>query len=313
VETQSRRAETVRGTQSFVHILSACWRRPALTALEVAWRWAFGAPAAALIGYEGLRVLRETRVDVGALKQMSLLDPSGSAAMLAQMSTTLMPPMLRIAEWLGPLLLAVWVVVSSFGRGMVLRRVDARLHTRPVVLMVLQTARMTALAASFAVWFLCLRAAGRIAVNDPLAAGQEPNLVLYFALAIVATLGLFTLWAAASWSLSVAPLLATLRNLGVRASLAAAFRLGPVRSKLVEINLIMGIIRIMLVVLAIALSACPLPFESVATPGFMAWWYAFVTILYLMAADLFHVVQLVYYLEMLRAYDRRDPGLRTST
>jgi hypothetical protein len=25
------------------------------------------------------------------------------------------------------------------------------------------------------------------------------------------------------------------------------------------------------------------------------------------------VVQLVYYLEMLRAYDRRDPGLRTST
>jgi hypothetical protein len=45
----------------------------------------------------------------------------------------------------------------------------------------------------------------------------------------------------------------------------------------------------------------------------MAWWYAFVTILYLTAADLFHVVQLVYYLEMLRAYDRRDPGLRTST
>ena len=172
---------------------------------------------------------------------------------------------------------------------------------------------MTALAASFAVWFLCLRAAGRIAVNDPLAAGQEPNLVLYFALAIIATLGLFTLWAAASWALSAAPLLAMLRNLGVRASLAAAFRLGAVRSKLVEINLIMGIVRIMLVVLAIALSACPLPFESVATPGFMAWWYALVTILYLIAADLFHVVQLVYYLEMLRAYDRGGPEFRTST
>ena len=147
METQSRRAETVRGTQSFVHVLSACWRRPSLTALEVAWRWAFGAPAAALIGYEGLRVLRETQVDVGVLKQMSLLDPTGSAAALAQMSAALMPPMLRTAEWLAPLLLAVWVVVSSFGRGLVLRRVDARLHTRPVVLMVLQAARMTAQAA----------------------------------------------------------------------------------------------------------------------------------------------------------------------
>src|ERR1019366_10828360 len=55
---------TVRGTQSFVHTLSACWKRPSLTALEVLWRWAFGAPAAALITYEFLRVLRETRFEV---------------------------------------------------------------------------------------------------------------------------------------------------------------------------------------------------------------------------------------------------------
>jgi hypothetical protein len=313
VEIGNKAAEPVRGTQSFVHILSACWRRPSLTALEVAWRWGFGAPAAALIGYEGLRIVRETRVDVGALGQMSLLDPTGSAATLAQMSAALMPPVLRTAEWLGPLLLTVWVVVSSFGRGMVLRRVDPRLHARPGVLMVLQAARLAALAASFALWFLCLRAGGRIAINDPLAAGQEPNLLLYFSLAIIATLGLFTLWAAASWALSVAPLLAMLHNLGVRASLATALRLAPVRSKLIEINLIMGIVRIMLVVLAIAFSACPLPFESVATPGFMAWWYSFVTVLYLIAADLFHVVQQVYYLEMWRAYDRGDPGVGAST
>ena len=35
-------AGVVRGTQSFVHVLATCWRRPSLTALEVAWRWAFG-------------------------------------------------------------------------------------------------------------------------------------------------------------------------------------------------------------------------------------------------------------------------------
>ena len=56
--------------------------------------------------------------------------------------------------------------------------------------------------------------AARVAVTGPMAAGQEPNLVRYFALVIVATLGLFTLWAVVSWVLSVAPLLAMLRGSG---------------------------------------------------------------------------------------------------
>jgi len=95
-----------------------------------------------------------------------------------------------------------------------------------------------------------------------------------------------------------------LRDLGPGASLAAAFRLGPVRSKLVEINLVMGIVKIALIVLAIVFSSCPLPFESVATPNFMAWWYAGVTVLYLVASDFFHVAGLVAYLKMWKAYDQ---------
>jgi hypothetical protein len=294
----------VRGTQSFVRTLSACWRRPSLTALEVLWRWTFGVPAVSLVAFEGLRILREMRVDVGALKRMSVLDPMAATATLAQITSVLLPPVVRLAEWMGPLLLVVWVIVASFGRTVMLRRVDPRLHWRPGTLIVLQAARMTALVGSFSVWFVCLRATAAIAVNGPMAVGQEPNLVLYSALTIVATLGLFTLWAAMSWALSVAPLLAMLRNLGAGASLAAAFRLGSLRSKLVEINLVMGIVKIALVVLAMVFSSCPLPFEGVATPEFMAWWYAGVTLLYLVASDFFHVVQLVSYLEMWKAYDQ---------
>ena len=293
----------VRGTQSFVHTLSACWQRPSLTALEVLWRWTFGVPTGALVAYETLRVLREAPLDVGALKQMSILDPMSAAATLADAVGVLIPPALRVAEWLAPLLLVAWIVASSYGRIAVLRRVDPRLHVRPGTLMVLQALRMAALTGSFAVWFVCLQAAGRYAVNGPLAAGQEPNLVLYCAFAIVATLGMFTLWAVVSWALSVAPLLAMLRNLGARASLAAAFRVGAVRAKLVEINLVMGIVKIALIVLAMVFSACPLPFESVATPGFMLRWYGLVTVLYLIASDFFHVVRLVSYLELWKAYD----------
>ena len=303
MEPEVRRAEPVRGTQSFVRTFTACWRRPSLTAVEVAWRWAIGAPATAAIGYEGLRVVRETGVDLGALKQMSLLDPMAAAATLSEMAAVLMPPLLRVAEWLGPVLLVAWVVASSVGRTVVLRRVDARLHARPGTLMVLQAVRMVALVGSFVVWFACLRAAGQAVVNGPIAAGQEPNLVLYCAVAIGTTLGMFTLWAVVSWVLSVAPLLAMIRDLSAGASLKAAVRVGQARGKLVEINLVMGIVKIALMVLALVFSACPLPFESVATPGFMVWWYVGVTLLYLVASDMFHVVGLVSYLEMLRAYD----------
>jgi len=308
VETSSSNAAPVRGTQSFVHTLSACWKRPSLTVLEVAWRWAFGAPAVVLVWYEWKGVLGRTPLDTSALARMSVLDPMSAAVTLSRTAEALMPAMTHVAEWLGPLLLAVWAVISSFGRTVVLRRLDASLHARPLTLMLLQAARAVALVGGMALWLLCLQAAGRYAVSGPLAAGQEPRLVSYCAMAIVATLGTFTLWAVASWALSIAPLLAMLQDLGPGASLAAAFGLGPIRMKLVEINLVMGIVKIALLVLAMVFSACPLPFESMATPQFMLWWYGVVTALYLLASDFFQVVRLVSYLELWRAYEAGGVG-----
>jgi hypothetical protein len=284
--------------------MSACWRRPSLTALEVLWRWTFGVPAIAAVVYEAMRVLHETPVNRAALEGMSVLDPMAAAETLSQAAAALWPLVLRVAAWLGPVLLAGWIVASGIGRGVVLHRVDARLGPRPRTLMALQGARTLALAGFLAVWNACLRVAAGVAVNGPKAAGREPNLVLLSALTIGATLGLFTLWAAMSWALSAAPLLAMLRDLGAGASLKAALRLGPVKAKLVEINLVMGIVKIALIVLAMVLSACPLPFESVATPEFMTWWYAGVAVLYLIASDFFHVVQVASYLELWRSYER---------
>jgi hypothetical protein len=297
---------TVRGTQSFVHTLSECWRRPSLTALEVLWRWVFGIPALLLLWHEAVKILNATPVDIATLRQMTVVDPMGAVGTVAQTLAILLPSVWQVAVWLVPLLLVGWVVVSSVGRTVVLRRADSRLHGRPMTLMALQALRMLALGGSFLVWFLCVQWAGRMTILGPLSAGGEPNLVGYFALAIVATLGLFTLWAVVSWALSVAPLLAMVRGLGVGESLAAAFRLGPLKGKLVEINLVMGIIKIALIVLAMVFSATPLPFENVTTPEFLMWWWIGVTVLYLVASDFFHVVRLVAYLELWRAYEGNE-------
>ena len=169
---------------------------------------------------------------------------------------------------------------------------------------------MVALLGSFAVWFWCMERVAEWTVTGPMAAGGEPNLVGYFALVIVATLGLFTLWAVVSWALSVAPLLAMLKGLGCGGSLAAAFRLGPLKSKLVEINLVMGIVKIALIVLAMVFSATPLPFESVTTPEFLMWWWIGVTVLYFLGSDFFHVARQVAYLQLWRAYEGREDFLR---
>ncbi len=260
-------AGTVRGTQSFVHTLSECWGRPSLTALEVLWRWLYGIPALLVLRYEAMRILSVTPVDMDALRRMTLADPISAAGTLAEAMAALLPSVWQVAVWLGPALVAGWVVVSSLGRTVVLRRADSRLHARPGTLMVLQALRMVVLGGSFVVWFLCVQWVGRVAILGPLSLGGEPNLVGYCALVIVATLGLFTLWAAVSWVLSVAPLLAMLRGIGVGESLAAAFRLGPLKGKLVEMNLVMGIVKMALIVLV-------------------------------------HVARLVAYLQLWRAYER---------
>jgi hypothetical protein len=129
----------------------------------------------------------------------------------------------------------------------------------------------------------------------------------YFALAIISTLGLFSLWAIVSWIFSVAPLLAMLRNIGAWSSLAAAFQLGPLKAKLVEINLVMGIVKIALLVLALVFSSTPLPFESIATQEFLnAWWFG-VALFYLVASDFFHVARILGYLRLWRAYEKINP------
>jgi len=299
-------AGTVRGTQSFVHTLSECWRRPSLTALEVLWRWAYGIPALLVLWYEGTKILRETPIDYAALRNMTVLDPMASAATMAKAMEALLPPVMRVALWLAPVMVVVWVVVSAVGRTVVLRRVDDRLHRQVGTLIVLQAVRVVALLGSFAVWFWCMERVAEWTVTGPVAAGGEPNLVGYFALVIVATLGLLTLWAVVSWGVSIAPLLAMLKGLGVGGSLAAAFRLGPLKSKLVEINLVMGIVKIALIVLAMVFSATPLPFESIATVQFLAWWWVGVTLLYFLGSDFFHVARQVAYLQLWRAYEHGD-------
>ena len=306
-------AAKVRGTQSFVGTLSSVWRRPWLVALEVAWRWSFGAPALALVLFKLRAVLLAATagtLDPGRLGLDPVLlhdpigalsaDPMGAAGKFAVAYSVVAPGIQQLAAWLAPLILVGWIVQSSVGRTLVLRYVDDALRVRVGTLMVLQAIRVAALTAVFALWFHLVGWSARFAVTGPIALKQEPNLVLVCGLVIVFSLVLFCAWAAVSWVVGIAPLLAMARDLGPVASLRAAVTLGRVRAKLVEINLVLGIVKIMLIVLAMVFSATPLPFSSVESTEFLAWWWFGVAVLYLIASDFFHVARLAGYLDLWR-------------
>ncbi|MDQ2925387.1 MAG: hypothetical protein M3R43_07530 [Acidobacteriota bacterium] len=300
----------VRGTQSFVHVMAAMWRRPSLTALEVLWRWLFGVGAMWLLATQGWRVwLAATQGTANAsvvnLDHFTIMDPIAASERLAAAFVQLLPPVLDVARWLVPLLLAAWVVVSAIGRTVVLRRMEPSLPARRTTLMALGAVRVVFLAATFGLWLWMLRWCGGVAVTGPAARGEEPKLVAYFALVIVGTLLIFVVWAMVSWVLSIAPLLVVLHGLDAWESLRAATKLGLLRGKLIEINLVMGIVKIALVVLAMVFSATPLPFQAFTTQGFLWVWWTVVTVLYLVASDFFHVVRMAVCLALCRAYGAR--------
>jgi hypothetical protein len=305
-----RAGAEVRGTQSFVHVMASVWKRPSLTALEVLWRWAIGLPSLALIANCAwliwLGVTDETADPARLhLAHITVTDPFDAAGRIAFAGSQLLPPVLHTSGWLVPLLLAAWVAVAAIGRTAVLRRMDPSLPPRRVALLILGALRIAFLTATVSLWLRTILWAGATTITGPASRGEEPNLVLYFTLIIAATLLIFIAWALTNWVLSIAPMLATLHNLGVWDALRAATRLGPMRSKLIEINLVMGIVKISLIVLAMVFSSTPLPFESYTTTGFLQVWWAGVVLLYLLFSDYFHVVRTAVSLALCREYDSR--------
>ena len=284
----------VRGTQSFVGVMGAVWRRPSLTALEVAWRWAFGVVVLGLVWLKiGADVLRRWREDPFTFQ---LWVHGGFLLNLnARIVRTTLVEMAAVS--------LVWALVWSAGRMVILRRFDATLRGRWGTLAVLGVVRMLSLWVLLGMLSEGLYAIARVAVLRPMAAHGEPQYVLGFAGVLGLTLVLFVVWSLVSWVLQLAPVLAMARNLGAAGSVRAALHEGPLRLKLVEINLVMGVVKVALIVLAMVFSASPLPFTSVATQGFLTCWWVGVILLYFVASDYFHVVRSAAYLALLRVYD----------
>jgi hypothetical protein len=306
-------AAPVRGTQSFVGVMSQIWYQPSLTAREIAWRWLLGAAvvSATTVLFTvlnntgiGIHLSSPSPIDALALQQMTVFKPVAAISTLQTLFADVIATLLPTLRWAMLLLTFFWLVIAAIGRTIVLRRLDPKLHTRRLTIFILGTLRALLLVATWSCWFYAVAHAIRTTITLPAAHNQEPSLVLFSAMLISGTLVLYVLWAIFSWFLQLAPLLAMQLNLGAIDSLRAALAAKKdLRSKLIEINLVMNIVRIALIVLAMVLSASPLAFQTVATQQFFEIWWAIAILLYLAASDYFHVVRAAAYLSLYRAFN----------
>lgn len=289
----------IRGTQSLVGVMTFVFKHPSLTALEILWRWLAGIPLAILAWFSLKPAFTAIPLNTTALESMTFLEPVRSVGVLVRQLGPFFKPLEQTGKWWIPLAVLTWTGAATLGRTVILRRAN-RLGTNPqsASQALPQTALYTFLRAfSFAIlmalWLYGLFAAVQATVINPTASNAEPNLVLLTAEAVAVTLAAFLLWSTTVWLLDLRTVAAI--------SGAPQRTLPHLRPKLIETNLVMGIVRVILFVLAMTFSASPLPFQSRETQAFINVWWVGVGLFYILSSDFFHVVRRVTYLRLLQS------------
>lgn len=307
---QSPRQAPLRGTQSFLGTIARCWRIPSLLGLELLWRWGVGIPMLALLVWEALKILHSVSLAHTGIDHFSLIDSLGAAQTISAVSGILLPPVRAVAIWLVPLFVVAWSLAAGFGRSASLRRYDRTLPFAPWRMASLQLLRIVVLGGSLALWFVCLHWAALSSLS-----GADPDLVGYFVKAIFLSFSIFFFWAVVGWIFSIAPVLAILEQRGVFGSLLAALRFGHgslrgVRPKLIEINLVLGVVKAALLVLTMVFCASPVPFKAEISGVWLYGWWGFVTVIYFIASDFFQIARVVGFIELWRVVNK-PPALET--
>lgn len=289
----------IRGTQLLVEHMSEVFRRPSLIAIEIAWRWLFGIPFLFVCWQQAQRILAAYPLESSGFNSLDTQNPWVAAAQLAGVASYYQPHVVAVLRWLLPAAAIAWVVISAVGCSLLLRRMRSGLAFRPFTFVALQAAWLALFALAAWGWLRSMQwdAATHIA------AGSEPDLIGYFIWAIFLSLGFFTAFALLNWPLSIAPLLALLESRSALSALGQSFRLGKAfSSKLAEINLVLGIVKLALAVVAMVFSAAPLPFSDELGPGALHLVDGASIGFFLVADDCFQVVRLQAFLEFWKVF-----------
>jgi hypothetical protein len=307
--TRTAADEALRATQTLVSHMAFCWQHPTVLLLEVGWRWLVGIPFLTVAWLQVQQILLQVSPASAGLDKLNFQNPWLSSYLLMEAAGTYHPVVVSVLRWLAPLGVVAWAVASGTGRTLMLQRMRSldgvsaargSWGRKIPGLILLQGMWIVALLAAFALWYESVA----WAASRHITSATEPDLIGYLCWLIFLSLGFFVAWALLSWSLAMAPVLYfEQRDVGLLESLAGGFRLGKVFSgKLMEVNLVMGIVKITLIVLAMVFSAAPLPFSDEFGPDALHGLYMLIAVGFLIGNDFFHAVRLRSFVAFLRHY-----------
>ena len=287
-----RRAAQVRGTQTLVEQMGWMVRHPAIVAVEVGWRWLFGIPFLLICRARLDHILTVLTPEQSGLSNIDPSNPWLAAGQLSRSLAKYHPLITPELAWVLPVAAVVWIAISGLGRSLVFTLMQNGVRTRPLSMMFLQTLWLALFGGVSWGWYRSVSWAAATHFQ----AGSEPDLIGFAIWLIFLSLAFFTLWALVGWIVSVAPVLMLMEKSSAPHALGMAMKLGrPFTSELFEIGMVMGIVNLALIVLAMVLSAAPLPFSDQLGNALHVVWAA-AAVFYLVAHDYFQVVRLRCYL-----------------
>lgn len=299
------KAEQVRGTQTLVEQMGWMLRHPGIVAMEVGWRWLFGIPFLLVCRDRLHHVFTLLTPEDSGLTNIDPSNPWLAAGQLSRIVAQYEPLIAHELRWLAPIAALAWIVISGLGRSLTLKSAEPGLRFRPLAMMVLQAAWLAMFGGVCWGWFRSMTWVA--ATHFP--AGSEPDLIGFSIWLIFLSLGFFTIWALLGWIVSVAPILMLMEKRSALSSLGLSLRLGKAfTSELVEIGMVMGIVNLALIVVAMVLSAAPLPFSDQLGGGTLHVVWTGAAVVYLVAHDYFQVVRLKCFIRFWKIFRGCEAG-----
>ena len=292
----------VRGTQLLVEHMGTVIRRPALSFLEIGWRWLVGVPFLCVFWMEWQKVLSVYPVTASGFTQVDTVNPWIGMVQMGGVWKYYAPHAAAILHWLLPMAAVAWIVVSAVGRNLILMCMNPGARFRPLAMMLPQGLWLGLAALTIWGWYASVQWTAVTHFHP----GVEPELVGFFIWSIFLSLGFYTAFALLSWPFSVAPILMLLEKRSALSALRQAFRLGRgFAGKAAEVNLTLGVAKLGIIVLALVLSAAPLPFADELSPGALRLVTAASFLFYMVANDYFQVVRLRAFVEFRKIFRGR--------
>jgi hypothetical protein len=280
-------------------------RHPGILAMEVGWRWLFGIPFLLVCRDRLQHVLTLLTPEDSGLSNIDPSNPWLAAGQLSRALAQYAPLIAHELRWLVPVAALVWIVISGVGRGLTLKSAEPGLQFRPLAMLALQSAWLALFGGVCWGWFRSMTWVA--ATHFP--TGGEPDLIGFSIWLIFLSLGFFTVWALLGWIVSVAPILMLMEKRSVFSALAEGLRLGKTfTSELVEIGMVMGIVNLALIVVAMVLSAAPLPFSDQLGGGALHVVWTGAAVAYLVAHDFFQVVRLKCFIRFWKIFRGGEAG-----